>query len=234
MRIATWSGPRNISTAMMYAFGNRSDFAAWDEPFYAAYLEATGIDHPMREDVLAANESDPQRVAERCLGPIPGGRRHFYMKHMPFHMEPGFPLDWAESCVNIHLIRHPARVVASYVAKRDNPVMRDIGFKEQLAMFERFPGPVVDSADILRNPEAALRGLCDAIRLDFDPSMLSWPAGPKPFDGAWAPHWYGSAHQSTGFAGSEASLPELEGEARKLTAQALPFYERLAAEALQF
>ena len=234
MRIATWSGPRNISTAMMYAFGNRSDFAAWDEPFYAAYLEATGIDHPMREDVLAASESDPQRVAERCLGPIPGGRRHLYMKHMPFHMEPEFPLDWAESCVNVHLIRHPARVVASYVAKRENPVMRDIGFEEQLAMFERFPGPVVDSADILRNPGAALRRLCDAIRLDFDPSMLSWPAGPKPFDGAWAPHWYGAAHRSTGFAASNAPLPELEGEARDLAERALPFYERLAAEALKF
>ncbi len=234
MRIATWSGPRNLSTAMMYAFGNRPDFAAWDEPFYAAYLDATGIDHPMRENVLAANERDPQRVAERCLGRIPGGRRHFYMKHMAFHMGPGFPLGWAERCVNVHLIRHPARVVASYVRKRGNPALRDIGFEEQLAMFERLPGPVVDSADILRNPETALRRLCDAIRLDFDPSMLSWPAGPKPFDGNWARHWYGSAHRSTGFAGVEASLPELGGEARELVERALPFYERLAAEALRF
>ena len=162
---------------MMYAFGNRPDFAAWDEPFYAAYLAATGIEHPMREHVLTANECDPQRVAERCLGPVPEGCPHFYMKHMPFHMEPDFPLDWAQSCVNIHLIRHPARVVASYVRKRENPVMRDIGFEEQLALFEKLPGPVVDSADILQNPEAALRRLCEAIRLEFDPSMLSWPAG---------------------------------------------------------
>lgn len=233
MRIATWSGPRNLSTAMMYAFGNRPDFAAWDEPFYAAYLAATGIEHPMREHVLAANECDPQRVAERCLGTVPEGCPHFYMKHMPFHMEPDFPLDWAESCVNIHLIRHPARVVASYVRKRENPVMRDIGFEEQLALFEKLPGPVVDSADILQNPEAALRRLCEAIRLEFDPSMLSWPAGPKPFDGVWAPHWYGSVHRSTGFAGPEAPLPVLHGEARELAERALPFYERLAAKALK-
>ena len=219
---------------MMYAFGNRPDFAAWDEPFYAAYLEATGIDHPMREDVLATDECDPKRVAERCGGPSPDGRQHVYMKHMAFHMEPEFPLDWAERCVNVHLIRHPARVVASYVAKRDNPVMRDIGFEAQLAIFERLPGPVVDSTDILRDPEAALRRLCDEIDLGFDHSMLSWPAGPKPFDGVWAPHWYGSAHRSTGFAGSEAPLPELEGEARDLVERALPIYERLATEALRF
>ena len=221
-----WSGPRNLSTAMMYAFGNRADFAAWDEPFYAAYLKATGIDHPMRDEVIAAHETDPARVAARCVGPIPDGKPHFYMKHMPFHMVDGFPLDWAKDCVNVHLIRHPARVVASYVAKRENPLMRDIGFEEQARLFEVLPGPVVDSADIRRDPEGMLRKLCDAIGLEFDPAMLAWEAGPKPFDGAWAPHWYGAVHRSTGFAGAEGPLPVLEGAAAELVEAALPHYER--------
>src|SRR5690606_11782380 len=113
------SGPRNLSTALMYAFSARGDCAVWDEPFYAAYLAATGIDHPMRDAIIGAHETDPARVAARCTGPIPEGRAHFYMKHMPHHMIPGFPRDWAGDCVNIHLIRHPARVIASYGAKRD-------------------------------------------------------------------------------------------------------------------
>lgn len=227
-----WSGPRNLSTAMMYAFGNRADFAAWDEPFYAAYLKATGIDHPMRDEVIAAHESDQAKVAARCVGPIPDGKANFYMKHMPFHMVDGFPLDWAKDCVNVHLIRHPARVVASYVAKRENPVMRDIGFAEQTRLFEVLPGPVVDSADIRRDPEGMLRKLCDAIGLEFDPTMLAWEAGPKPFDGAWAPHWYGAVHRSTGFAGAEGPLPVLEGAAAELVEAALPHYQRLREVAL--
>ena len=232
MKIAMWSGPRNLSTAMMYAFGNRADFAAWDEPFYAAYLKASGIDHPMRDAVLAEHETDPAKVADQCAGTIPGGKAHWYMKHMPFHMVDGFPLDWAEDCVNVHLIRHPARVVASYVAKRENPVMRDIGYEEQTRLFEVLPGPVIDSADIRRDPEGMLRKLCDAIGLDFDPAMLAWEAGPKPFDGAWAPHWYGAVHRSTGFAGAEGDLPKVEGAARKLVEAALPHYERMREKAL--
>ncbi|MGR3473122.1 MAG: sulfotransferase-like domain-containing protein, partial [Sulfitobacter sp.] len=129
MRIAMWSGPRNLSTAMMYSFGARQDFTAMDEPFYAAYLKATGLEHPMRDAVLAAQEQDPARVP---LGFVQDGARHLYMKHMAQHMIDGFPLDWAEDCVNIHLIRHPARVIASYAAKREAPRLADIGFDRQL------------------------------------------------------------------------------------------------------
>ncbi len=232
MKIAMWSGPRNLSTAMMYAFGNRQDFAAWDEPFYGAYLSHTGIDHPMRDVVLRMTETDPERIGERCAGPVPDGKAHWYMKHMSFHMCEGFPLDWAKDCVNIHLIRHPARVVASYVEKREAPNLRDIGFAEQSEIYERLPGPVIDSADVRRDPEGALRRVCDAIGLEFDPAMLKWPAGPKPFDGVWAPHWYESVHRSTGFAGAEGPLPELDGTMAELVETALPHYERLRARAL--
>lgn len=228
MKIAMWSGPRNLSSAMMYSFGNRADFAAWDEPFYAAYLKRTGMDHPMREEIIAAHDADAESVAAACAGPVPGGKAHWYMKHMGIHMDLS-PLDWAKDCVNVHLIRHPARVIASYAAKRENPTLHDIGFAQQVDIFDRFPGPVIDSADIRSDPESMLRKLCDAIGLDFDPAMLSWQAGMRPYDGIWAAHWYGAVHKSTGFAGAEGDLPGLTGAAADLCQSALPHYEKLAA-----
>lgn len=229
MKIAMWSGPRNLSTAMLYAFGNREDFAAWDEPFYAAYLQETGIDHPMRSEVLSAHETDPMRVASTISGPVPEGKKHWYMKHMGFHMCGGFPLAWARECVNIHLIRHPARVVASYAAKRESPTLQDIGFQQQIEMFENFPGPVIDSYDVRRDPEGMLKKLCETIGLEWDDAMLKWSSGPKPYDGAWAPHWYKSVHGSSEFAGAEGPLPTLNAPLDDLAEQAMPFYRELEA-----
>lgn len=230
MRIAMWSGPRNLSTAMMYAFGNRPDFAVWDEPFYAPYLATTGSDHPMKDDIIAAHETDPTKVVARCIGSIPGEKPHFYMKQMPHHMVDSMPMDWAKDCVNIHLIRHPARVIASYGAKRDTVTASDIGFAQQAAMFDKIGGLVIDSADIRDNPEEMLHLMCDAIGLPFDPAMLHWPAGGSDDDGIWAAHWYGAVHKSTGFAGPEGPLPVLSGRDAELLASALPHYDRLARE----
>lgn len=229
MKIAMWSGPRNLSTAMMYSFGNRPDFTAWDEPFYAAYLAETGIDHPMRDDVLAADEIDPHAISKR----IKNETKNMLLKLMSFHMLPEFPFDWAEDCVHVHLIRHPARVVASYIAKREQPDMRDIGFEQQVEIFERFPGPVVDSLDIRRDPEATLSKLCAEIGLAFVPAMLAWDVGPKPFDGVWAAHWYDAVHRSAGFAGAEGPLPQVQGDAAALVEAALPYYEMLAEKSLR-
>jgi hypothetical protein len=214
---------------MMYAFGTRPDFAAWDEPFYAAYLAATGLDHPMKKEVIAAGETGPVKVAAVLAGPVPGAKKHWYQKHMAMHMIAGFPLDWAETCVNVHLIRHPARVIASYSEKRERPTLDDIAFRQQAELYRRFPGPVLDSADIRVNPLNMLEKLCTEIGLDFQPAMLSWPAGPKEFDGAWAPHWYNAVHRSTAFAGAEGDLPDLTGDAADLARAALPYYEELAA-----
>ena len=231
MRIAMWSGPRNLSTALMYSFGSRGDFAVMDEPFYAAYLAVTGADHPMRREILDRHETDPDRVALTCAAPV--ATPHLYMKHMPHHMLPGFPLDWAADCVNIHLIRHPARVIASYAAKREKPTLDDIGFVQQTTLYERFGGVVIDSSDIRQNPEKSLRSLCSAIDLSFDSAMLSWPPGPRPEDGVWAAHWYGAVHRSTGFAGAEGPLPQIETAQLPLLEKALPHYERMAARALK-
>lgn len=233
MKIAMWSGPRNLSTAMMYAFAARGDCAVWDEPFYAPYLAATGADHPMAAEIMAAHETDPARVAARCAGPVPEGLAHFYMKHMPHHMVEGFPLDWAEGCVNVHLIRHPARVIASYAEKRGEMTLEDIGFPQQLALWDRLPGPVIDSADIRADPGGALRRLCAEVGLGFSDTMLGWPEGPRAYDGIWAAHWYNAVHRSTGFAGAEGPLPEVPEGRRALLEAALPIYEAMAARALR-
>ena len=230
MRIAMWSGPRNLSTAMMYSFGNRADFTAMDEPFYAPYLKQTGINHPMHEEIIAHHECDPAKVAAQCAL---AGTPHRYMKHMPHHMIDGFPMDWAKGCVHVHLIRHPAHVIASYTAKREAPNFNDIGYGQQTALFDQIGGMVIDSADIRANPEQMLRKLCCAIDLRFDPAMLSWAAGPRAEDGIWAAHWYGAVHKSTGFAGAEGPLPTLTGEAETLCAQAMPHYQKLYDQRLR-
>ncbi len=234
MRIAVWSGPRNLSTAMMYAFAQRDDCAVWDEPFYAAYLAATGLDHPMRAEIIAAGETDPDRVIAACIGSVPVGKPHCYLKLMTQHMLSGIGRDWLAHVTNVFLIRHPARVVASYDVKRENPTLDDIGFRQQAELFDHVrrlgQAPVViDSHDIRADPEGGLRRLCAALGLDFDPAMLRWPAGGNPADGVWAAHWYGAVHRSTGFAGAEAPLPQLKGNAAALADAALPYYRRLQA-----
>ncbi len=237
MRIAMWSGPRNLSTAMMYAFANRADCAAVDEPFYAAYLAATGLEHPMRDEILASQPVDPSEVAARLLGPVPDGRAHWYQKHMTHHMVPGVPRDWIGQVTNVFLLRHPARVIASYVVKRENPTLEDIGFPQQAELYDEVVARqgravVIDSDDIRRDPEAMLRRLCDAIGLPFDPAMLAWPRGPKPEDGVWAPHWYNAVWDSTGFADAEGPLPEVPAALKPVLQAALPIYEGLAARRL--
>lgn len=229
MKIAMWSGPRNLSTAMMYAFGNRTDCAVVDEPFYAAYLAMTGIQHPMQAEILASQPQDPAEVAASLVGQNPEGKPHFYQKHMSQHMIAGVPRDWVAAMTNVFLIRHPARVIASYAAKRENPTLEDIGFRQQAELFDQFGGVVVDSHDIRDDPEGMLRKLCDAIGIDWDPAMLSWPKGGHKDDGVWAQHWYGAVWNSTGFAGAEGPLPEVPEHLQDVLQAALPFYERMRA-----
>ena len=228
MRIVAWSGPRNISTAMMYAFASRPDCTVMDEPFYAAFLADTGLDHPMRGAVLASQPTDPAEVARACAAEP---ATHCYQKHMAHHMRPGFPLGWAEGAVHVHLIRHPARVVASYAAKREDPAEADLAYGAQASLHDRLGGLVVDAADVRSDPARMLARLCAEIGLSYDPAMLSWPAGGHSADGAWAPHWYGAVHRSTGFAPPEGPLPPVARP--DLMRAAMPFYEAMRARALR-
>jgi hypothetical protein len=236
LRIAMWSGPRNLSTALMYAFAARGDCVAVDEPFYAAWLAASGADHPMRAQVLASQPTDAGAVAAGLMGPVAAPVQ--YQKQMVHHLRPDFPRGWMAGCAHAFLIRDPARVVASYAAKREDPTLQDLGFAQQAELFDRLaqirgaPPPVIDSTDLRADPARLLAALCRALGLDWTPAMLAWPAGPKPFDGVWAPHWYGAVHASTGFAGPEGAAPQLTGAAADLARRARPFYDRLARHRL--
>lgn len=238
MRLAMWSGPRNLSTAMMYAFAQRADFHVVDEPFYGPYLRLTGLPHPMRDAVLTARPETALEVEQSLIGPIPDGRPHVYHKHMCQHMIEGVPRGFMALCRNVFLLRHPARVVASFLKEYPEAGADDIGFARQADLFriaqdlETAP-IVIDSADIRTDPEGMLRSLCDALGLGWDPSMLSWPAGPKPCDGVWWPVWYRSLHATTGFAGPEGPLPDLEGAPRALVDAAMGHYESLARHRLR-
>ena len=236
MKIAMWSGPRNLSTALMYSFAARADMSAVDEPFYAAYLHATGLPHPMRGDVLASQPTDPEQALNALLEPDIAPP-HQYQKHMTQHMLDGFPMHWLGQVTNVFLIRHPARVLASWSNKHDVLTLDDIGFVQQARLYDKclqdgLAPIVVDAADIRARPEPTLRALCQAIELPWDPAMLSWRAGPKPYDGVWAAHWYDAVHRSTGFAGPEAPLPDIADHCADIVAKAMPIYDRLSVHKL--
>jgi hypothetical protein len=234
--IAMWSGPRNISTAMMYAFGNRADCFAWDEPFYGFSLKHRGNDHPMRDDIIAANECDWDKLVARCTSPA--SKPIFYQKHMTHHMLKEFDRSFALKLTNAFLIRSPEHVLASYTQKWSDASLQNIGFVEQAEIFEMVADhlghapPVIDADQVLADPHAALTKLCAACKIPFDDAMLHWPKGPKSFDGVWAPHWYNAVWQSEGFAVPTRKEISLSRELHKLADQARPYYEKLKAHAL--
>ncbi len=213
VRIAMWSGPRNISTAMLRAFENRADSVVWDEPFYAHYLAQTGLNHPMAGEIIAAYETDWRKIAARAAGPVPGGKALFYQKHMTHHLLPHMDLAWLDGLCNVFLIRQPARVLASYLEKRAEVTLEDLGLPQQQRLFDRVRQrsgripPVLDADDVLADPGAMLGALCQATGVAFDPAMLSWPAGRRDSDGLWAAHWYGAVEKSTGFRAPGGAAP---------------------------
>ena len=233
MRVAMWSGPRNISTAMMRAWENRSDCAVSDEPLYAHYLRATGLDHPGGDEVIAAGDTDWQRVVEALTqGPSPGNQPVWYQKHMSHHLLPDMPLDWIDGLHNVLLIRDPREVVASYVKSRADVAPADIGLEQQARLYDHLcetgnAPPVIDAGDFLRAPEAHLRALCVWLAIPFSERMLRWPAGPRDSDGVWAPHWYARVWASTGFEQPREQSPQLGPEYAAVADACLPHYERL-------
>jgi len=233
LRIAMWSGPRNISTAMMRAWENREDCAVSDEPLYAAYLAATGLDHPGRDEVIANGETDWRTAADALLGPAPGGKSVWYQKHMSHHLLPEMDSDWVSGLHNVFLIRDPVEVVASYLKSRATVAPDDIGLPQQGRLFDLLSERlgetpmVIDAGDFLRAPEAHLRALCVRLGIAFTPRMLAWPAGPRDSDGVWAPYWYDAVWKSTGFEPWRPRDDVLTGDALAVADACRPVYERL-------
>jgi hypothetical protein len=205
MRLALWSGPRNLSTAFMRSWGNRVDTAVVDEPFYAHYLRTTGLDHPGREEILARHETDWRRVVDALLAPLPAGIEILYQKQMSHHLLPDMGRDWLGEMTHAFLIRDPRPMLASLGGKLGRFDLLATGLPQQVEIFEyvlrttgRVP-PVVDAADLLAAPEAVLRALCGALGVPFSDRMLRWPPGPRSTDGIWARHWYERVERSSGF-----------------------------------
>jgi hypothetical protein len=242
IRVAMWSGPRNLSTAMMRSFGSRADTFVSDEPFYGAFLKTTGADHPMRDETIAAMDCDWASVMRRLRGPIPRGlslKRGtvpgiWYQKHMWHHMAGPIGYDDFAGFTHAFLIREPERMIASYLRKRDAAAFENFGLDRQAEFFEREADrlgrapPVIDANDVLADPATVLAKLCAALDIAWDDAMLSWAPGRRDTDGPWAPHWYGAVENSTGFGQPEAGPVDLPDGARRLADRCRPYYERLA------
>jgi hypothetical protein len=239
IRIAMWSGPRNLSTAMMRTFGSRPDTFVSDEPFYGCFLEDSGANHPMRDETIAAMDCDWRSVMETLRGDPPDGSPIWYQKHMWHHMTGPIGYSDFEGFRHAFLIREPERMIASYLGKRETAAFEDFGLEKQVEFFDReaerfgHPSPVVDANDILADPQAMLSKLCAALAIPWDPAMLGWAPGRRKTDGVWAPHWYGAVEKSTGFGPPEADAIELPTEAQPLAERCRPYYERLAAHRLR-
>ncbi len=238
IRIAMWSGPRNLSTAMMRSFASRSDTFVSDEPFYGAYLRQTGDPQPMAGAIIASMDTDWKSVAETLRGDAPDGSAIWYQKHMPHHMEGPVHLWDLADMRHAFLIRDPRRVAASYANKRTAIRADHLGTARQREYFEReadrlgHAPPVVDSADILSDPEGVLSKLCTALGIVWDPAMLSWQPGAHDTDGIWGAHWYDKVNASTGFGPPPGPLPELASKYRDVAEACLPDYEALKRHAI--
>ena len=232
-RIAMWSGPRNISTALMRAWENRSDTIVYDEPFYACYLHETGLHHPGTDAIIAANSTDWQTVIAQITGPIPRQKPIWYQKHMVHHILPNMEIGWVQGLTNCFLIRRPREMINSYIKVRPDPTMRDLGIDQQFRIFDfvrselGITPPVIAARDVLLDPRRQLSLLCTAIGVEFQESMLSWPAGPRTTDGVWAPYWYASVEASTGFAPYKAKEEPVPKHLRRLEAECEEIYREM-------
>lgn len=235
IRIAMWSGPRNISTALLRSWGNREDTAVCDEPLYAHYLRQTAAEHPGREQVIAHHESDWRKVVARLTGPIPGGKRIFYQKHMAHHLLDNIDRGWLDELTHCFLIREPREMITSLMQKLPHPTLADTGLPQQVEILNyiqerRGVTPaVLDARDVLEDPRGMLARLCAATGVAFSETMLSWPGGPRPTDGIWARHWYANVERSTGFAPYRPKSEDVPDRLRPLLRACQTHYDALYA-----
>ena len=234
-----WCGPRNISTALMRAWGNRPDTFVVDEPLYAHYLRETRLPHAMADEIIRHYEADWEKVAAWLTGPIPGGNSIFYQKQMCHHMLPGIGRDWLGQVTNCFLIREPREMLTSLMKKLPNPTLADTALPQQLGLFNHVREltgtvpPVIDSTDVLRDPRGMLGALCERLGVAFTDAMLEWPQGVRESDGIWARHWYDAVWKSTGFAAHRPRPGNVPAPLAGVLEEVQPIYNALAADRIR-
>ena len=235
-----WSGPRNISTAMMRAWGNRSDTQVIDEPLYGSYLYQSGKKHPMYKEIMHAQGTDATKIISHLItDKLPPGKHIYYQKHMCHHLGDDLYLDWVTQLNNIFLIRDPRYVLASYIKKHKQVTAKDLAYPQQLKLFNyirdkcAYPPMVIETADFLSNPKAMLQTICQQLEIDFDTKMLSWPKGYRPADGIWARHWYNRVVESTGFTKHVAKEIKLNDQHQEIVDTCMVYYQQLNQYALK-
>ena len=239
LRIAMWSGPRNLSTAMMRSFGSRADTFVSDEPFYGCFLKSTGADHPMRQETISAMDCEWDSVMAALRKDSPDGSPVWYQKHMWHHMAGPIGYEDFDGFIHAFLIREPEQMIASYLRKREAATFESFGMDRQAEFFERESDrlgrapPVIDANDVLGDPEGMLSKLCAALGINWDRAMLGWAPGRRETDGPWAPHWYGAVERSTGFGPPEVGPIQLPNDARLVADRCRPFYAQLAVHRLR-
>jgi len=233
IRIAMWSGPRNISTALMRSFGNRPDCHVIDEPFYAHYLRETGVNHPFRKETIMQGETNWNAVVKTITGDIPNNKKVWYQKHMAQHNLPGKDLAWMDKMHNILLIRYPREVILSYTKKYDITSITQLGYPQQRELFKMLKNCskgiplILDARDVLENPEGMLKEICERLAIPFYKEMLSWPAGRRESDGIWGNHWYASVEASTGFQKYAENNEIIPSEQKDLFKDCMECYQQL-------
>lgn len=239
-RIAMWSGPRNISTALMRSWENRADTFVTDEPFYAFYLSQTSVDHPGRDEIISSQSSDWRQVARDCTTVAQTKKTIHYQKHMTQHMLDMVSLDWLADVNNIFLLRSPAQVVSSFSKVMPNLTPTDLGFQQQHRLYQHVKEHIdsepliIHSKDLLGNPRKVLKTICKRCGIAFDENMLSWPAGPRKSDGVWARHWYSNVEKSTAFSPYVERSIDLDDTQKKVADLCEPYYAELHQQAAAF
>ena len=233
IKIGMWSGPRNISTALMRSFENRLDTTVIDEPFYAYFLKKTGIKHPVYKKVIDSYSTSWDHIANNLIGPIPDGKNIWYQKLMTHHWLKGEPLDWVKSIHNCFLIRHPKKVIISYlkIHNQINPEL--IGLPQQLHIFNQVVKKtnkipiVISSEDILKNPKLMLSQLCDLLEIPFSNQMLEWPEGTRDTDGIWSKYWYQNVVKTTSFSQPKNNKEELPNQFTEVLEECMYYYQKM-------
>jgi len=203
--IAMWSGPRNLSTALMRSFENRLDCFVSDEPFYSFFLHRTKLEHPLRNKIIKSGEIDYNKIIKYITGPIPHSKKIWYQKHMAHHILPNVDMNWIKKVKNCLLIRHPNDVITSYLKKNEIENVEQLGYLQQVNIYKilsqetELPPIIFDAQDLLKNPKKMLMEICKNLKIEFNDKMLSWPSGSRETDGVWGEYWYKKVTASTGF-----------------------------------